>query len=245
MPHGLGTGLKHTWYGGASDASFENIQQVDANGKKLPWPLQGWPDGGAMGPSPENWQKIIKGIQDGTYALPFFGDFPAMSDVERRVTWKLMLGEESTTRNITNSYEKAGFDPAKHLLMNYNFIEGTSPSNWLNSRPRRSRRRLGPEIKPRRSVHRRRINVLRRRPQLGRLDRTVCRPKSRCLCPGDRRRHNLQRPDRSGKSPRLRPDQSQRRHRLERTARRHCPHPAVLGAVNSKQNRCLISGWIP
>ncbi|MEJ2245339.1 MAG: FAD-binding protein, partial [Acidobacteriota bacterium] len=42
MPHGLGTGLKHTWYGGASDASFENIQQVDANGKKLPWPLQGW-----------------------------------------------------------------------------------------------------------------------------------------------------------------------------------------------------------
>jgi len=70
-PHGLGTGLKHTWYGGASDASFENIQQVDANGKKLPWPLQGWPDGGDMRPSPENWQKIIAGVKDGTYALPF------------------------------------------------------------------------------------------------------------------------------------------------------------------------------
>jgi succinate dehydrogenase/fumarate reductase flavoprotein subunit len=132
-PHGLGTGLKHTWYGGASDASFENIQQVDANGKKLPWPLQGWPDGGAMGPSPENRQKIIKGIQDGTYALPFYGDFPAISDVERRVTWKLMLGEESTTRNITNTYEKAGFNPAKHLLMNFNMIEGTSPSHWLSA----------------------------------------------------------------------------------------------------------------
>ncbi len=131
--HGLGTGLKHTWYGGSSDASFENIQQVDANGKKLPWPLQGWPDGGAMGPSPENRQKIIKGIQDGTYVLPFFGDFPAMPDIERRVTWKLMLGEESTTRNIINSYEKAGFDPSKHLLMNYNFIEGTSPSHWLSA----------------------------------------------------------------------------------------------------------------
>jgi len=133
MPHGLGTGLKHTWYGGASDASFENIQQVDANGKKLPWPLQGWPDGGAMGPSPENRQKIIKGVQDGTYALPFFGDFPAMPDVERRATWKLMLGEESTTRNIINSYEKAGFDPTKHLLINYSMIEGTSPSHWLTA----------------------------------------------------------------------------------------------------------------
>ena len=156
-PHGLGTGLKHTWYGGACDASFENIQQVDANGKKLPWPLQGWPDGGAMGPSPENRQKIIQGIQDGTYALPFFGDFPAMSDVERRVTWKLMLGEESTTRNITSSYEKAGFNPAKHLLMNYSLHRRNQSFPLADSRPRRPRRRLGPEIKPRWAVHRRRI----------------------------------------------------------------------------------------
>ena len=132
-PHGIGTGLKHTWYGGASDASFEGIQQVDANGKKLPWPLQGWPDGGAMAPTPEDRERILKGIHDGTYALPFFGDFPAMSEIERRVTWELMLGEESTTRNITRSYEKGGFNPAKHLLMNYNFIEGTSPSHWINA----------------------------------------------------------------------------------------------------------------
>jgi len=132
-PHGIGTGLKHTWYGGASDASFENIQQVDANGKKLPWPLQGWVDGGDMGPSPEGRQKILQGIQDGTYALPFFGDFPAMKEVERRVTWELMLGEESTTKNICRSYERGGFNPAKHLLMNYNYIDGTSPSHWLSA----------------------------------------------------------------------------------------------------------------
>jgi len=131
-PHGLGGGLKHTWYGGSSDASFENIQQVDGNGKPLPWPLQGWPDGGAMGPTPENREKINKGIQDGTIALPFWGDFPGMKEVERRVTWDLMLGEESTTLNITRSYEKAGFNPAKHYLMNFNYIEGTSPSHWLN-----------------------------------------------------------------------------------------------------------------
>ena len=129
----LGTGYKHTWYGGAGDASYENIQLVDADGKKLPWPLQGWPDGGAMGPTPENREKINKGVRDGTYALPFFGDFPGMSDVERRATWKLMLGEESTTRNIINTYERAGFDPAKHLLMNYNMIEGVSPAHWRNA----------------------------------------------------------------------------------------------------------------
>ncbi len=132
-PHGIGTGLKHTWYGGASDASFENIQQVDNKGTKLPWPLQGWPDGGAMGPTPENREKIIKGIQDGTYQLPFWGDFPGMKAIERHATWDMMLDQESTTRNITDSYERAGFNPAKHQLLNFNFLEGTSPSHWLSS----------------------------------------------------------------------------------------------------------------
>jgi succinate dehydrogenase/fumarate reductase flavoprotein subunit len=129
----LGTGFKHTWYSGASDASFENIQQVDSNGKKPPWPLQGWPDGGAMGPTPENREKIIKGIQTGEYALPFFGDFPGMPEVERRVTWNLMLGEESTTRVIIDTYNESGFDPAKHQLMNYQFFEGQSPAQWRNA----------------------------------------------------------------------------------------------------------------
>jgi succinate dehydrogenase/fumarate reductase flavoprotein subunit len=41
-----------------------------------------------------------------------------------------MLGEESTTKNIIDSYGRAGFDPAKHLLQSYQFIEGTSPSQW-------------------------------------------------------------------------------------------------------------------
>jgi succinate dehydrogenase/fumarate reductase flavoprotein subunit len=126
----LGTGYKHTWYGGAGDASYENIQLVDANGKKLPWPTQGWPDGGAMGPPPEVRESILKGIHAGQWALPFYGDFPAMPEIERKVTWDLMLGEESTTKNITDSYERAGFDPSKHLLQNYTFLEGTSPSQW-------------------------------------------------------------------------------------------------------------------
>jgi succinate dehydrogenase/fumarate reductase flavoprotein subunit len=129
---GIGTGFKHTWYGGAGDASYENIQLVDARGRKLPWPTQGWADGGAMGPPPDVRESIRQGILTGKWALPFYGDFPAMPEVERKVTWELMLGEESTTRVIVDTYGRAGFDPAKHQLQNYAFIEGNSPSQWRN-----------------------------------------------------------------------------------------------------------------
>jgi succinate dehydrogenase/fumarate reductase flavoprotein subunit len=134
IPLMLGTGYKHNWYGGAGDASYENLQIVDANGKKLPWPTQGWQDGGAMGPPPEVRDSIRKGIFKGEWALPFYGDFPAMPDIERRVTWDLMLGQESTTKIITSTYERAGFDPQKHLLQNYAFIEGETHSQWRTPR---------------------------------------------------------------------------------------------------------------
>jgi succinate dehydrogenase/fumarate reductase flavoprotein subunit len=134
IPLMLGTGYKHNWYGGAGDASYENLQIVDANGKKLPWPAQGWQDGGAMGPPPEVRDSIRKGIFKGEWALPFYGDFPAMPDIERRATWDLMLGQESTTKIITSTYERAGFDPQKHLLQNYAFIEGETHSQWRTPR---------------------------------------------------------------------------------------------------------------
>ncbi len=129
----LSTGFKHTWYGGAGDASYENVPIVDNNGKVLPWPTQGWADGGAMRPSQKDMEKIMNGLKTGEYALPFWGDFPAMKDIERRATWDLMLGEESTTKVITDTYEKAGFNPAKHLLMNFSLIEGNSPSQWRSA----------------------------------------------------------------------------------------------------------------
>jgi succinate dehydrogenase/fumarate reductase flavoprotein subunit len=134
IPLMLGTGYKHNWYGGAGDASYENLQIVDANGKKLPWPTQGWQDGGAMRPPPEVGDSIRKGILNGEWALPFYGDFPSMPDIERRVTWDLMLGQESTTKIITSTYERAGFDPKKHLLQNYSFIEGETHSQWRTPR---------------------------------------------------------------------------------------------------------------
>jgi succinate dehydrogenase/fumarate reductase flavoprotein subunit len=134
VPLMLGTGYKHNWYGGAGDASYENLQIVDAKGKTLPWPTQGWKDGGAMFPPPDVREAIRKGIFKGEWALPFYGDFPSMPDIERKATWDLMLGQESTTKVITSTYERAGFDPKKHLLQSYAFIEGETHSQWRTPR---------------------------------------------------------------------------------------------------------------
>ncbi len=129
----LGTGFKHTWYSGAGDASYENVPLVDANGKILPVVHEpGWgkpmvrPDPSVRPP----WAIIRDGVLKGEYALPFYGDFPGMPEAERRVTWNMLLREESTTRNIVDSYSKAGFDPDRDQLQAYQLIEGTSPAQW-------------------------------------------------------------------------------------------------------------------
>jgi len=126
----IATGLKHKWYSGGGDASYENVPIVDANGKRIPYPIQGWEDAGAMVPTPEVAAKVREGVLKGEYALPFYGDFPSMKGVERNVTWKLMLGEESTTKIIIDTYGQAGFDPSRDMLQNYNFIEGQSLPQW-------------------------------------------------------------------------------------------------------------------
>jgi succinate dehydrogenase/fumarate reductase flavoprotein subunit len=126
----IATGYKHKWYTGAGDASYENVPLVDANGKKLPYPIQGWVDAGTMVPTPQTEEAVRKAILSGEYALPFYGDFPAMPEVERNATWKLMLGEESTTKIIIDTFNKAGYDPGRDLLQSYRFIEGASLPQW-------------------------------------------------------------------------------------------------------------------
>ena len=83
-----------------------------------------------MAPPREVMDSIREGVMKGEYALPFYGDFPAMPEVERKATWHLMLGEESTTRIIIDTYMKSGFDPSKDLLQNYQMIEGASLPQW-------------------------------------------------------------------------------------------------------------------
>lgn len=130
---GIATGLKHKWYSGAGDASYENVPIVDANGKKVPFPIQGWEDAGAMVPAPDVMEAVRKGILSGQYALPFYGDFPSMPEAERRATWKLMLGEESTTKIIMDTFNQAGYDESRDLLQSYRFIEGASLPQWRDA----------------------------------------------------------------------------------------------------------------
>jgi succinate dehydrogenase/fumarate reductase flavoprotein subunit len=131
------SGYKHMWYTGASDASYENVPLVDDNGKKLPVRIEGWgykrmPGDGTL---PINsWDTVHEGILKGEYALPFYGDFPAMAEVERNTTWGLMIGQESTTKIITKTYNESGFDPAKDQLQSYRFLEVQSPPQWREPR---------------------------------------------------------------------------------------------------------------
>ena len=130
---GFSTGLKHMWYTGGGDASYENVPLVDASGKRLPLPIQGWEDAGTMVASPRAMKALRDSILKGEYALPFYGDFPSMPKVERDVTWKMMLGEEATTKIIIDTFEKGGFDPSRDLLQSYKFIEGSSLPQWRQS----------------------------------------------------------------------------------------------------------------
>ncbi len=131
----IATAYKHKWYMGAGDASYENVPLIDDNGKELPIVTEpGWGrirQGYERG---QRWEEIHQGILKGEYELPFYGDFPGMKDIERDVTWNLMLGEESTTRIIIDTLMESGFDPAKDYLWNYQFIEGGNNPQWRATR---------------------------------------------------------------------------------------------------------------
>ena len=136
-PFRLGTGYKHKWYMGAGDASYENVPLVDANGKPLPViPEPSWNKQMVLADRTARtgpWVAIREGVLKGEYALPFYGDFPAMAESERKVTWNMLLKEESTTKIIVDTFNEAGFDPAKDQLQNYQVIEGVSPAQWRES----------------------------------------------------------------------------------------------------------------
>ena len=124
MPNRFSGGLKHKWYTGGADASYENVPLVDANNQVLPAPTQGWADGGVMfSPNAKVIADLRAGIRDGRYALPFYGDFAGMKPEEAHATWDLMLGQESTTRIMIDTMEADGFDKHRDQVLNYTFIE--------------------------------------------------------------------------------------------------------------------------
>ena len=130
MTMGITPGFKHRWYTGAGDASYENVPLVDGNGKELPIVTEpGWgkKDVDRMG---FGWSAIREDVLRGKYALPFYGDFPSMPEIERKVTWNMLLEEECTGKVIVDTYTEAGFDPGKDQLQNYALIEGSSLPQW-------------------------------------------------------------------------------------------------------------------
>jgi succinate dehydrogenase/fumarate reductase flavoprotein subunit len=132
-PYRIGGGHKHQWYAGAGDASYENVPLVDANGKLLPGAWESWRKKEDLGDSRDRagiWAGIHEDVLKGKYELPFYGDFPAMPPIERKVTWNFMLREESMVKIIVDSYMEAGFDPAQDRLMGYQLLEGNSPPQW-------------------------------------------------------------------------------------------------------------------
>jgi len=127
---GIMPGFKHRWYTGAGDASYENVPLVDADGKELPIVTEpGWGKDKVdrMG---FGWAAIRERVLRGEYALPFYGDFPSMPEIERRAVWNMLLEEECTGKIIVDTYTEAGFDPARDQLQNYALIEGSTPPQW-------------------------------------------------------------------------------------------------------------------
>ncbi len=132
-PIRFSTGMKHKWYTGGGDASYENVPIVDANDKQLPLPTQGWADGGAMHSMPALVEKVREGIKTGEYELPFFGDFAGMKPEESNATWNLMLNEESTTKIMVKTLTEGGFDINRDQLLNYDFIEMQTPGQYRDT----------------------------------------------------------------------------------------------------------------
>ena len=123
-PSRFSGGLKHKWYTGGADASYENIALVDADNNVLPAPKQSWEDGGVMfSPNAKVIADLREGIKEGKYKLPFFADFAGAKPEEAHATWDLMLSEESTTKVMIDTMEADGFDKYQDQILNYTFIE--------------------------------------------------------------------------------------------------------------------------
>jgi hypothetical protein len=54
------------------------------------------------------------------YRLPFFADLTTFPEMERKVIWGMMVGEEGKTKiPVLKAYTDAGFDPNKDLIQSY------------------------------------------------------------------------------------------------------------------------------
>ena len=132
-PYGAGNN-HNTWYAATMvDARGVEIPYVDRDGRELKtvseryYPVKGqkfFLKGGVIdnpkyeyrGPETLEFEELMKR----GYQLPFYADLSKMPEMERKVIWGMMVGEEGKTKiPILDNYTKRGFDPQKHILQSY------------------------------------------------------------------------------------------------------------------------------
>lgn len=140
-----GTGNNHnTWYAATMvDARGVEIPYVDRDGRELKtvseryYPAPGqkfFLKGGVIddpkydyrGPETLPFDELIRR----GYQLPFYADLSRMPEMERKVIWGMMVGEEGKTKiPILKNYTERGFDPEQHMLQSYG--TGWQSANFL------------------------------------------------------------------------------------------------------------------
>ena len=140
-----GTGNNHTpWYAATMvDARGVEIPYVDRDGNELKtvseryYPAKGqkfFLKGGVIddpkyeyrGPETLPFDELIRR----GYQLPFYADLSRMPEMERRVIWGMMVGQEAKTQvPIYQNYTQRGFDPERHMLQSYG--TGWQSANFL------------------------------------------------------------------------------------------------------------------
>lgn len=132
-PYGAGNN-HNTWYGAnLIDATGREVPYVNRDGEVLKsveerfMPAKGqhfFLKGGSIdnpkyeiqGPETVPFSKLL----EAGYKLPFYADLSNLPEMERKVIWGMMVGEEGKTKvPVYENYKKAGFDPEKHVLQCY------------------------------------------------------------------------------------------------------------------------------
>lgn len=132
-PYGAGNN-HNTWYAATLvDARGVEIPYLDRDGNVLETvsqrynPVEGqkfFLKGGVIdepkyeyrGPETMPFDELMKR----GYQLPFYADLSRMPELERKVIWGMMVGEEGKTKiPILQNYTKRGFDPTRHVLQCY------------------------------------------------------------------------------------------------------------------------------
>ena len=129
-PYGAGNN-HNTWY----PASI-----IDGNGKEIPYKnrdgqeLHDFSDrfrpapnqkfflmgGNVEEPNYEYKGPEVYPDDEDEHALPLYADLSGIPEIERRIIWGLMIGEEGKTKiPVYDYYTKAGFDPSRHVLQCY------------------------------------------------------------------------------------------------------------------------------